>query len=48
MSRWLVSYDYGDQEIVEAEDFWELHEKVDCDRVDAVMKIKIQDGDGDG
>ena len=38
--NWLVIYANGDQETVEAEDLYELHNKVDSDRIVAVIKLK--------
>lgn len=37
--KWLIVYDNGIQEIVEAEDLGDLHGKVDSD--DVVMIVKL-------
>ena len=37
--KWLIVYEYGKQEIVEADDFHELHGKVDAD--DVVVAVKL-------
>ena len=41
--KWLVITKYGDQIIVEAEDFYELHGKVDSDEVVAVIKCNLEE-----
>ena len=37
--RWLITYDNGIQEVIEAEDFDELHRKVDSDDVITVVRL---------
>lgn len=37
--KWLIIYDDGIQEVLEAGDFLELHEKVDSDRVTAAIQL---------
>ena len=37
--KWLITYDTGIQEVIEAEDFGDLHGKVDSDYVVAVVKL---------
>ena len=37
--KWLITYDSGIQEVIEAEDFGDLHGKVDSDDVIAVVKL---------
>jgi len=37
--KWLVTYDNGTQEVMDAEDFNDLHGKVDSDDVIAVVRL---------
>ena len=37
--KWLIVYDSGIEEVVEAEDFLELHGKVDSDSVMSVIRL---------
>ena len=39
MKKWLIVYESGSQEIVNAEDFIELHRKVDNDIVSAIIRL---------
>lgn len=39
MSKWLIVYKDDEQEVIEADDFWDLHGKVDCDLVNAVVRV---------
>jgi hypothetical protein len=45
--RWLIIYDdrFKKQEIIEAEDFYELHTKVDSDKVIAVVRLQPKEQD---
>lgn len=37
---WLVIYTDGQQEVIKAEDFYEIHTWVDCNNVIGVIRIK--------
>ena len=37
--KWLITYDTGIQEVMEAEDFNDLHGKVDSDDVIAIVRL---------
>ena len=39
MTKWLVLFDSGSEKVVDAEDFWELYNKIDDANVEVVMRL---------
>lgn len=47
MYKWLIVYNDGSQEVIEAEDLWGIHGWVDSDRVSCVVKLNCSENMGE-
>ena len=41
MKKWLIIYESGYREIIEAEDFYDIHAKTDADQIVAAVRLDV-------